>query len=64
MSEIVEKKSSIRQIKYSAESFITRIDQVEDRISGLGDKVDERSNSNSNKKKNLQTEHTKSIEHD
>jgi uncharacterized protein Yka (UPF0111/DUF47 family) len=50
----------VRQIKNSVESFINRLDQVEDRISRLEDKVDELEYSNNDKffkkyKWNIQT---------
>jgi hypothetical protein len=36
----VERKISVRQIKNSVESLSSRLDQIEDRIPGLKDKVD------------------------
>jgi chromosome segregation ATPase len=39
-AEILEIKSSLNQIKNTVESHFSRLEQVEDRISGLKDKID------------------------
>jgi DNA-binding ferritin-like protein len=53
--EMLEIKNCINQIKITMESIINRLDQAEDRVSGIEDKVEEILYSESSKEKNKYT---------